>query len=139
MRLLIITTFSINLLSAMSQSACDCYQRLEGLSELQSHEGQNTEALETFKRALTFLPDSVKNYRHDFQLALFYLKSAQLDSATSYLVKSIENNYKIARFPAKWIERKKGQSRFTILKWSLDYLYWYFYAFKIKLYKNEKK
>ena len=54
-------------------------------------------------------------------------------------LKSIENNYKIARFPAKWIERKKGQSRFTILKWSLDYLYWYFYAFKIKLYKNEKK
>ncbi len=56
-----------------------------------------------------------------------------------YLVKSIEKNYKIGRYPAKWIERKKGQSRFTILKWSLDYLYWYFYAFKIKLYKNEKK
>jgi dolichol-phosphate mannosyltransferase len=56
-----------------------------------------------------------------------------------YLVKSIEKKYKIGRFPAKWIERKKGQSRFTILKWSLDYLYWYFYAFKIKLYKNEKK
>ncbi len=56
-----------------------------------------------------------------------------------YLIKSIEKNYKIANFPAKWIERKKGQSRFTILKWSLDYLYWYFYAFKIKLYKNEKK
>ena len=56
-----------------------------------------------------------------------------------YLLKSIEKNYKIGRFPAKWIERKKGQSRFTILKWSLDYLYWYFYAFKINLYKNEKK
>ena len=58
-----------------------------------------------------------------------------------YLVKSIEKNYKIGRYPAKWIERKKGKSRFTILKWSLDYLYWYFYAFKIRIYrnKNEKK
>jgi len=73
------------------------------------------------------------------------IENIEIESTTGfiysleYLVKSIENNYKIARFPAKWIERKKGQSRFTILKWSLDYLYWYFYAFKIKLYKNEKK
>ena len=56
-----------------------------------------------------------------------------------YLVKSIEKKYKIDRYPAKWIERKKGKSRFTILKWSLDYLYWYFYAFKIRLYKNKNE
>ena len=55
-----------------------------------------------------------------------------------YLLKSIEKGYKIGRFPAKWIERKKGQSRFKILKWSFDYLYWYFYAFKIRIFKNEK-
>ena len=56
-----------------------------------------------------------------------------------YLVKSTEKNYSISRFPAMWIERKKGQSRFTILKWSLDYLYWYFYAFKIRIYKNKNE
>lgn len=53
-----------------------------------------------------------------------------------YLLKSIEKGYKIGRFPAKWMERKKGQSRFKILKWSFDYLYWYFYAFKIKIFKK---
>lgn len=85
--------FLISILRATSQSNCDCYQRLEGLSELQSYEGKYAVALETFKRALTFLPDSVKNYRHDFLLSLYYLQNSQLDSATSYLVKSIEGGY----------------------------------------------
>ena len=52
-----------------------------------------------------------------------------------YLLKSIDKGYKIGRYPAIWIERKKGNSRFKILKWSLDYLRWYFYAFKLKLFK----
>ena len=52
---------------------------------------------------------------------------------------ALEKGYRIDTFPAKWIERKKGQSRFRILKWALNYLYWYFYAFKIKIFKNEKK
>lgn len=55
-----------------------------------------------------------------------------------YLLKSLERGYKIGTFPAKWIERKKGQSRFKILNWAFNYLYWYFYAFKIRLFKNEK-
>ena len=56
-----------------------------------------------------------------------------------YLLKALEKGYRIDTFPAKWIERKKGQSRFRILKWAFNYLYWYFYAFKIKIFKNEKK
>lgn len=52
-----------------------------------------------------------------------------------YLVKSLQNGFKIGVFPAKWKERSKGQSRFRIFKWSLNYLYWYLYAFKIKLFK----
>ncbi len=52
-----------------------------------------------------------------------------------YLLKSINKGYNIGKFPAIWIERKKGKSRFKILKWSLDYLRWYFYAFKLKLFK----
>ena len=52
-----------------------------------------------------------------------------------YLLKSIDKGYKIGKFPAIWIERKKGKSRFKILTWSLDYLRWYFYAFKLKLFK----
>ena len=53
-----------------------------------------------------------------------------------YLLKSIERGYIIGTFPAKWIERKKGQSRFRILNWAFNYLYWYFYAFKIRLLKK---
>lgn len=57
-----------------------------------------------------------------------------------YLIKSIELNYKVIRYPALWIERKKGKSRFKIMQWSTSYLKWYFYCFKIKiLKKNEKK
>ena len=52
-----------------------------------------------------------------------------------YLLKSIDKGYNIGKFPAIWIERKKGKSRFKILTWSLDYLRWYFYAFKLKLFK----
>lgn len=93
MKYLITAIFLISLLNATSQSDCDCYQRLAGLSKLQSYEGKNIEALQTFKKALTFLPDSVKNYGHDFQLSLFYLQISQLDSATHYLVKSIEGGF----------------------------------------------
>ena len=70
------------------------------------------------------------------------INNIEIESSTGfiysleYLLKALENNYKIGRYPAKWIERKKGESRFKILKWSLDYLYWYFYAFKIKLFKK---
>ncbi len=53
-----------------------------------------------------------------------------------YLLKSLEKGYNIGTFPAKWIERKKGQSRFKIFNWALNYLYWYFYAFKIKIFKK---
>ena len=52
-----------------------------------------------------------------------------------YLLKSHENNFKCLDFPADWIERKFGKSRFKILGWSTTYLKWYFYAWKIFLKK----
>ena len=48
-----------------------------------------------------------------------------------YLLKSHEKNFKCLDFPADWIERKFGKSRFKILGWSTIYLKWYFYAWKI--------
>ena len=48
-----------------------------------------------------------------------------------YLLKSHEKNFKCLDFPADWIERKFGKSRFKILGWSTTYLKWYFYAWKI--------
>ena len=52
-----------------------------------------------------------------------------------YLLKSHEKNFKCLDFPADWIERKFGKSRFKILGWSTIYLKWYFYAWKIFLKK----
>jgi len=93
MRNLITIIFLIFTLYSTSQSNCDCFQRLSGLAKLQSYEGKNFEALQTYKRALTFLPDSVKNYSNDYQLSMYYLQNTQLDSATHYLIKSIEEGF----------------------------------------------
>jgi len=53
-----------------------------------------------------------------------------------YLLKSYEKNFKCLDISADWIERKFGKSRFKILKWSTNYLKWYFYAWKIFIKKN---
>lgn len=76
-----------------SQTDCDCYERLESLAQLKSFDGEPEEALATYKRALSFLPSSARNYRHDFNLSLFYVESGLLDSASYYLIQSIEGGY----------------------------------------------
>lgn len=45
------------------------------------------------------------------------------------LVKAHRLGWRIGEVPALWYERKKGQSRFRVLKWLPAYLRWYFYAF----------
>lgn len=45
------------------------------------------------------------------------------------LVKCHRLGWKIAEMPAQWIERKKGTSRFRVLKWLPAYLRWCTYAF----------
>ena len=44
------------------------------------------------------------------------------------LVKGSKKKYKIVELPAVWIEREDGKSNFKILKWSKQYLKWFFYA-----------
>ena len=44
------------------------------------------------------------------------------------LVKASKNNYKITELPSIWIEREDRKSNFKIIKWSKDYLKWYFLA-----------
>ena len=39
-----------------------------------------------------------------------------------YLIKGHKKGYKISEFPALWKERKKGQSRFKIGSWAMEYL-----------------
>jgi dolichol-phosphate mannosyltransferase len=45
------------------------------------------------------------------------------------LVKAHRLGWRIGEVPALWFERKKGQSRFRVLKWLPAYLRWFFYAF----------
>ena len=55
-----------------------------------------------------------------------------------YLLKCHEKNFKCLDYPANWVERKFGKSRFRVLGWSTNYLTWYFYAWKVfykKLFK----
>ncbi|MGE0564816.1 MAG: glycosyltransferase [Pseudolabrys sp.] len=45
------------------------------------------------------------------------------------LVKAHRLGWRIGEVPARWYERKHGQSRFRVLKWLPAYLRWYGYAF----------
>jgi dolichol-phosphate mannosyltransferase len=45
------------------------------------------------------------------------------------LVKAHRLGWRIGEIPALWFERKKGQSRFRVLKWLPAYLRWFVYAF----------
>ena len=45
------------------------------------------------------------------------------------LVKAHRLGWRIDEVPARWYERKQGQSRFKVLNWIPPYLGWYFYAF----------
>ena len=44
------------------------------------------------------------------------------------LIKAKKNNHKIIEIPSVWIERKDRKSSFKILKWSPEYLKWFFHA-----------
>jgi glycosyltransferase involved in cell wall biosynthesis len=45
------------------------------------------------------------------------------------LAKTHRLRWRIGEVPARWFERKVGESRFRVLKWAPAYLRWYFYVF----------
>lgn len=45
------------------------------------------------------------------------------------LVKAHRLGWKIGEVPVEWFERKRGQSRFQVLRWLPAYLVWFRYAF----------
>ena len=45
------------------------------------------------------------------------------------LVKCHRLGWRAGNVPARWFERKRGTSRFRVLKWLPDYLRWFAYAF----------
>ena len=49
------------------------------------------------------------------------------------LVKTHRLGWRIAEVPARWFERRHGESRFRVLRWIPAYLRWYVYAFATTL------
>jgi dolichol-phosphate mannosyltransferase len=45
------------------------------------------------------------------------------------LVKAHRFGWSIGEVPAKWFQRRRGKSRFRVMKWLPAYLRWYLYAF----------
>lgn len=72
------------------------------------------------------------------------LDAVQIESEVGFtysielLVKCQRLGWKICEVPALWFERKKGGSRFRILKWLPAYLRWYFYAFSTTCFRQRR-
>ena len=62
------------------------------------------------------------------------LNTVEIESSTGFtysielLVKAERLRLTISEVPAKWEERKKGQSRFRVMNWAPNYIKWYFYG-----------
>ena len=71
------------------------------------------------------------------------LDAVQIESEVGFtysielLVKCQRLGWKVCEVPALWFERKKGGSRFRILKWLPAYLRWYFYAFATTYFRRQ--
>ena len=63
------------------------------------------------------------------------LESLEIESRQGFafsielLLKCHRLGWKVGEVPALWFERKKGQSRFRLMRWLPGYLRWYGYAF----------
>ena len=63
------------------------------------------------------------------------LESLEVESGQGFafslelLVKCRRLGWKVGEVPALWFERKKGQSRFRLMRWLPGYLRWFGYAF----------
>jgi glycosyltransferase involved in cell wall biosynthesis len=87
---------------------------LHHLGKLPTHDASN--GLRLFSRRLL---DSI-----EIESTVGFTYSIEL------LVKAHRLGWRIDQVPARWFERKAGQSRFRVLKWLPPYLKWYAYAFE---------
>ena len=94
MKLLFFTVilFTCNTIS-FTQSNCDCYERLTELAGLKSTEEKNDSALFYYQQAFAFLPAESINYRHHVNLARYFGKANQTDSAATHLIRAIQMGY----------------------------------------------
>jgi len=85
-------------------------------------------------RYLAFLPvhDATNGFRL-FSRKVIDQIEIESDIGFTYsielLVKTHRLGWKILEVPAKWFQRKAGESRFRVFQWLGPYLYWFFYGF----------
>ncbi len=87
---------------------------LRHLGKLPTHDASN--GLRLFSRRLL---DSI-----EIESTVGFTYSIEL------LVKAHRLGWRVEQVPARWFERKQGQSRFRVFKWIPPYLKWYAYAFE---------
>ncbi len=74
--------------------------------------------------------NSFKLYRKSMVDAMDIESSGGFEIGIEIVTKAHFNSFKVTEVPSTWTERKKGESRFKIAKWTPKYLRWYLYAIK---------
>lgn len=76
------------------------------------------------------ITNSFKMYNRDFIKEIKIESKGGFEIGMEITVKAFIMNRKIGEIPSIWKDREKGKSRFKLMKWIVQYLRWYFYAFR---------
>ena len=73
--------------------------------------------------------NSFKAYRTDFVRRVGVESSAGFEIGIELVAKARRARERVVEIPTTWRDRQEGGSRFDVVGWIPNYLYWYFYAF----------
>jgi dolichol-phosphate mannosyltransferase len=76
------------------------------------------------------ITNSFKLYRKSVVDKIDILSDSGFEIGMEIVVKAHFAGYKVTEIPCVWTDRRKGQSKFKLLKWLPKYLRWYFYALR---------
>lgn len=75
-------------------------------------------------------------YRKESIMNLHIKSTGGFEITMEIIAKAYENNWRITEVPTINRERFSGQSKFRIVQWSFNYLYWFFYILKVDIKKR---
>lgn len=82
------------------------------------------------------ITNSFKMYRKSVLNSIKIESSGGFEIGMEIVVKAFLNGCKITEVPSTWTGRSAGKSRFRLLKWAPEYLRWYVYAIKGRVFKS---
>jgi dolichol-phosphate mannosyltransferase len=77
--------------------------------------------------------NSFKLYRKSMIDLLDIESDGGFEIGMEIVIKSHFSGFKVKEVPCQWVDRKKGKSRFKLIRWAPNYLRWYFYAIRKSL------